>query len=160
VPRPRLIEWYRADQTRRIRRALVVGSGILTFGACVMALSFLTRQPEAARQTAAVFGLVTTVFGALTAIIGMARALSTDTYLAVSAEGVTLHVEKDETFMAWDDVERIHFDAPREAVVFSLRAGGEVLSLTAFAGTDRKALASRLDGLRRRSDFHMLGARI
>jgi hypothetical protein len=159
-PPPRvLIEWYRVDQTRRIRRALVAGAGILTLGACVMALSFVTHQSLAVRQAAAAFGFLSTVAGALTAVIGMARVLSTDSYLAVSAEGIILHLEEGETFLAWDSLERIRFDAAREAMVFALRDGGEVLSRTAFAGAEKKSLAARLDTLRRRAGFDMLGAR-
>jgi hypothetical protein len=154
----RLIEWYRVDQTRRIRRALVTGAGILTLGACIAAVSFVTHQREAVRHWTAVFGILSTIVGALIAVIGMARVLATDTYLAVNAEGVVLNLDEagEKRLLRWDDLERVRFDGARGAVVFALRDGGEVVTETSFAGAEKKDLAARLDFLRRRAGFGML----
>jgi len=152
-----LLEWYRVDQSQRIRRVLGAGAGVLTFGALVTGITFATNQSDVVRGVASAVGLSCCVSGALTAVLGMHRALRDDAYVAVRVDGVLFEGGAEKTFLPWETVARIRFDDVRRAIVFERRDGGEYVIERAFAGTTASELAGRLDGLRRKASFSMLG---
>jgi hypothetical protein len=153
-----LIEVHRVDQTGRVRRALLTGASILTVGALVVAISFLTRQPERVRQIAAVIGLVFTVAGALTTVIRMHAALRDDAYLAVRDDGILIQsrIAAPPTFLPWSELTRIHCDA--DALVFERESGAPLRTAEHFGDGGpgaMQALAKRLDEMRRRAAFSL-----
>lgn len=152
-----ILEWYRVDQTARIRRVLGAGAGILTFGALVTSVSFLADQRAFVRGAASVVGILCCIAGALTAVIGMYRALRDDAYLTVRADGILYHAATPpETFIAWADLVSVRFDEARGAVVFERREATEILAERPFAGTTLADLAKRLDDLRRKAAWNLL----
>lgn len=153
-----LLEWYRPDQTRRVWRVLLAGAGIMTAGGLVMAISFLTHQREAVRTYAAVVGIVLTVCGGLTTVLGMTRILADDRYIAVKLEGLVVALGGDERHLAWGDLERIRFDDESHLLLLEPREGDAIAVDTKFAGKTGPDLAQRLDELRRKASFGVLRA--
>ena len=154
---PSVISFYRVDQSRRIRRVLIVGAGLITVGAIVMALSFLTRNTDAVRQVATTLGLVCTVAGGLGAVVGMSRALREDTCLVVRTDGLMTQSAGQETLFRWADIERIRLGADAETIVVVRLDGTEItVADRPFAGTETKALAGELDTMRRKAAWNLL----
>jgi hypothetical protein len=156
-PEPSVISFYRVDQSRRIRRVLVVGAGLIVLGATVMAVSFLTRSSEDVRRMATTVGLACTVAGGLSAVIGMSRALREDTCLVVRTDGLMMQSEGRESLFRWADIERIRLGEDARTIVV-VRADGSEITVAdrPFAGTETKALAQELDGMRRKAAWNLL----
>jgi hypothetical protein len=152
-----ILEFYRVDQTARIRRILGTGAGILTLGALVTSIAFVADRSATVRSVASAFGVACCVTGALTAVIGMARALREDAYLAVRRDGILFHAFAPDTFVAWGDLQQVRFDAGRGLVILERRDGGQVVTERRFAGTTPEGLAKRLDELRRKAEWNLLG---
>ena len=154
---PSVISFYRVDQSRRIRRVLSLGAGLITLGAIVMAASFLTRHTEDFRKVATTIGFACTIAGGLSAVIGMSRALREDAYLVVRTDGLVTQSGGEETLFRWADIERIRVGEDARTIVVE-RADGSVVTVSdrPFAGTETKALAGELDGMRRKAAWNLL----
>lgn len=153
-----LLEWYRADSSRRLRKVLGIGAGVLTSGALLTGLSFASHQHETLRNSAVVIGLLCTMGGALVAVIGLQRILAEDAYIAVRTDGILVHLGAHEEVLAWSDMERIRFDPARAAVVFTRRDGGELVIQRPLSGATHETLAPHLDSLRRKAEWNLLEA--
>src|SRR5258708_11166664 len=97
----RVLEWYRVDQSRRIRRVLVAGAVLLTLGGVVVGGAFLTRQRESTRNTAVMIGLLMTVVGAVQTVVGMWRALAVDAFVVARTDGVEVALDGASRVFAW-----------------------------------------------------------
>jgi hypothetical protein len=83
---PEIVSFYRVDPWVRMRRALIFGSTVVTLGALVMGVSFVTHQSEHVRMIAASCGIGTVVVGAVSAVFGMQRVLSDDRCIVVRTD--------------------------------------------------------------------------
>jgi hypothetical protein len=137
-----------------MRRVLVVGASLLSGGALVMMASFLVHAREWIRSATAGLGLVCTIAGAVQTAIGMPRILLEDAYLAIRSDGLQLRLSGVDSFVSWDDLERVRHEPG--AVVLVLREGEPVVIRRVFAGITLEDLAKRLDDARRKAQFNLL----
>ncbi len=146
--KPVIVEWYRIDQSVRIRRVLLSGAAILTAGGVVVGGAFLTHQGEGLQRAAACAGVALTVAGAAFTAFGMRRILAVDAYLALCKTGVLAKLQGRETFFGWDEIAGVAWDETRQAIVVEARPG---LGQSSFvfdaplAGMPGKELAAKLD---------------
>jgi hypothetical protein len=157
---PEIVSFYRVDPWMRMRRALTFGSTVVTLGALVMGLSFLTHQNEHVRMVAASGGIATVVLGAGAAVFGMQRVLADDRCIVVRTDGLVSQVNGAETFMAWDSIAAIRLEPGGGAIVVERRGEEAELRMvgSAFRGWTSATLAVELDGMRRKASFGMLRA--
>jgi hypothetical protein len=153
---PHLLEWYRADHSRRIRRVLFSGAGVVTIGGLVVAVSFLTRQPHDVRVAAATIGFASIFGGALFTMISMHRTLADEDAVTLRSDGVAVRSGREETLVAWGDLERATYDGNRAAVVLARRTGEPVVIVRKHAGIELPALAKRIEDARRKASFDLL----
>ena len=157
APEPTVVTFFRVDQSRRIRGVLVVGAGLITLGAIIMAFSFITRHTSDFRSVATTVGLACTIAGGLSAVIGMSRALREDTYLVVRTDGLVTQSAGKETLFRWGDIEKIRVgEDARTIVVLRTDGSSVVVADQPFAGTDATSLAGELDGMRRKASWNLL----
>jgi hypothetical protein len=152
----RVIAWYRIDRWPAARRTLTLACAFIGSGACVIGLSFLTHQPERVRVVATVLGLVLTLAGPVTAILGLRRPLNEDLYIAVLLEGLLLHLEGEPKTIPWDDLLRVTARPATPGLVLELRDGSRIALDGVFAGVTSAELAARLDDARRKAAFSLL----
>jgi hypothetical protein len=153
---PTILEWYRVDPWPRMRRVLIGGPALLTAGGLVVAVSFLTRQPNHVRVEAAALGLVLTAGGAIFTMAGMHRILREDSYLAMRTDGLALRSPSFETRIAWSELECVTWDASRNELVLE-RSGGEAFVFPRpFARISGPVLAQRIEQMRRRIEMGLV----
>jgi hypothetical protein len=139
-----------------MRRVLIGGPALLTLGGLVVAVSFLTRQPNHVRVEAAAIGLALTAGGAIFTMAAMHRILREDTYLAIRTDGLALQWASLETLIAWAELERVTWDAARNELVIE-RAGGEAIVFPRpFARITGPALARRIEQMRLRVEMGLV----
>jgi hypothetical protein len=139
-----------------MRRIMTIGPSILTVGGLVVAVSFLTHQPESVRIEAAVVGLVLVAGAAIFTAIGMGRILRDDAYLAIRTDGVAVRLASAEAVVAWDDLAEARWDAARGAVVLALVDGREVVAAARFTGVSGADLAAHVARARQRAAMNLL----
>jgi len=175
-----VIEWYRPDTTRGVRRALLPAALLMTLGSLALAHTIVFRggpdvgdgpppprgaflSPAGVPSPGEVLflggGLALIAGGGLYAFIGLRREMGNDTSLVVRTDG--LHWQgphgEDQAFVDWYDIERVDFDPDRGALSFPRRDGGPPLVLTErFADAPGADLAKRLEDLRRKAIFGLL----
>jgi hypothetical protein len=146
----RIVEWYRADPWPRIRPFLFGGPTLLTLGGIVIAVSFLTHQPNSVRVESAAIGFLLVATGATITMVGMYGVLREEVYLALRTDGLALRVKGVETLVAWDDVREVRWDAAAAALVIE-RDGGEPLVFDRpLAGIEGPALPEVIERTKRR----------
>jgi hypothetical protein len=119
-----IVDWFRADNSKRMRRVLVTGATSLLSGGLVIAVSFLTRQPEHIRQLSAAFGIVMVASSAAFTSFGMRAILKEDSSISLRTDGVAFQVGSTETLVLWPDVATAQWDEARQALVIE-RLGAE-----------------------------------
>jgi hypothetical protein len=154
-PPVQMLDWYRVDAWRRMRRVLVAGPALLTLGGLVVAVSFATREPASVRELADIVGLFLVAAGAAVTMAGMHRILRDDAYLSIRTDGVMLHSASLETFVAWTDLERVRWDGARPAILLERREGDAIVISHRFATIEAPALAERIERARRRTAMGM-----
>lgn len=152
----RIVEWYRVDPWPRMRRIIAIGPSILTAGGLVVAVSFLTHQPESVRVEAAIVGLVLVAGAAIFTAIGMGRILRDDAYLAIRTDGVAVRIPGTDVVIPWDDLAEARWDAERGAIVLLLADGRTVVAAARFAGVTGPDLAGLVARARRRAAMNLL----
>lgn len=154
---PAILAFYRADASRTIRRVLGVGAALVTTGALVMVVSFLTRVAPDWRMGAATLGVACVIAGGLTTVIGMQRALADDACVVVRSDGISLQLRGIETLVVWPDIAVVRAVAAPPQIVIERRAGDDVvIADRTFGGKDARALAATLDDARRKASFDLL----
>jgi hypothetical protein len=153
---PRIVTFYRVDPWKRMRRVLLAGPGALTLGGVVIAVSFLTHQPQNLRVDFAAAGFILIAGGAIYTLAGMQRILRDDLTLVLLTDGVLIQSSARETFIVWDELEDVRWDPSRSELVLE-RAGGEAVVLTRpFARIDGKELAGVIASTRRKAAMNLL----
>jgi hypothetical protein len=154
--KPVIVEWYRLDQSKRIRRVLVAGAAVLTTGGVVVGGAFLTHQGESLQRVAACAGVFLTVAGAAFTAFGMQRILAVDAYLALCKTGLLAKLGGEERYFAWEEIAGVAWDEGRRAIVLELKLElkEETFVFDApLAGVEGRALAPRLDHARKKASL-------
>lgn len=128
-------------------------------GSLVVGLSFLTRQPEHVRVTAAVVGFFVVLTGPVVTLLGLRQPLAEDLYLGVRKDALVLALGRqgaEPQDLPWEDLEHCAFDEARDILVLRRRDGTTVEIPHHFAGIATGVLAKRLDELRRKATFRLL----
>ncbi len=152
----RILEWYRADTSARVRRVLVVAPALMTSSGVVIGLSFLTHQPEHTRTMAAAIGFAMVAGSALFTAAAMQRILREDGSLSLRTDGVSVHSAGHETFVAWTDLEGARWDEAAKALVLERRGGPAVTVAWSPARISGPALAERIERDRRKAAMGLL----
>jgi hypothetical protein len=151
-----IVDWYRADDSKRMRRVLVTGAACLTLGGLVVAVSFLTHQPARIREYAAVLGVVLVAGSAASTAIRMQAILREDVSVVLRTDGVAIQAGPDETIVPWGDVERARWDEARGALVIE-RVGAEAVVVAwRPAHISGPALAARIERDKQRAAMGLL----
>ncbi|MFO0709643.1 MAG: hypothetical protein U0353_07370 [Sandaracinus sp.] len=174
-----IVEWYRLDASRRILGTLVLGSSIMLLGSIVSAMGLVRSRgslphpflghrgavlaAEAATERSPMLELTTGLValgcllgGGATAIIGLKRALSEESYLALRHDGALFVHGDTERFVAWDDLEDVRWDARSDALLFVGHDGVPVPLEARFADVTNQELARRVLAVRRRAVHGLL----
>jgi hypothetical protein len=146
MPEPvRILDWYRPDTSARVRRILLVAPGLMSFGGLVIAVSFITRQPERVRVDAAALGFVLIAGSSVFTAATMFRILREDGSLALRTDGVVVQSAGRETLVGWSDLEAARWDASRKALILDRKGADPLVVAWSFAGISGPALAERLE---------------
>ena len=151
-----IVDWFRADNSKRMRRVLVTGAASMLSGGLVIAISFLTRQPEHIRQLSAAFGIVMVASSAAYTSFGMRGILKEDSSISLRTDGVAFQVGSSETLVLWPDVSNAKWDDARQSLVIE-RLGAEPLVVpwrpARISGPD---LAARIERDKQRASMGLL----
>ena len=153
---PQVLEWHRVEGA--VLRSLAIGAGILFLGPSFAAIAFVACKHYFALQVGfAVLGGICVVVGPTLAILKLAHALREDASLAARTDGVVFERNGKSLHMSWDDIERIEAHPPT-TLVFRLRAAEPFVLHERFAMVETAELGKRLEELRRKASFGLLGA--
>jgi hypothetical protein len=156
----RIIEWYRLDHGRRMRRILIGGPGVVTLGGLLIAVSFTGRHAADLRVAAVLGGLGLVASGAALTIATMYWTLRQDAYIALRTDGLTLHdgsaSAPEETFIPWDALAQASWDSARAEVRLEQVDGRVVVVARPYAGIALSVLAQRIEQTRRRAAMGLL----
>jgi hypothetical protein len=151
-----IVDWFRADNSRRMGRVLVTGAASMLSGGLVIAVSFLTRQPEHVRQLSAAFGIVMVASSAAYTSFGMRAILKEDSSISLRTDGVSFQVGSTETLVLWSDVGSAKWDEEHRSLVIE-RVGAEPLVVpwrpARISGPD---LAARIERDKQRASMGLL----
>jgi len=151
----KVLEWHRVEGA--VLRSLAIGAGILFLGPSFGAIAFIACKHNLVLEI--VFGVVggiCVVVGPAFAILKLAHSLREDASLAARTDGVVFERNGKSLHMPWDDIERIELEPPT-TLVFRLRAAEPFVLHERFALVDTAELAKRLEELRRKASFGLLG---
>jgi hypothetical protein len=141
-----IVDWFRADNSRRMRRVLLIGASSMLVGGLVIAVSFLTRQPEHVREVSAGVGIVLVAGSALFTTLGMHAILRDDVAIVLRTDGVVVQSGAVETAVPWADLASARWDDARQELVLE-RRGAPALVLgwrpARISGTDLAARIGR-----------------
>jgi len=102
-------------------------------------------------------GLLLVASGPAMTIWGLRRSWRREATLLLDVDGLVQQDEAGVLRVRWDDVERVVYDAERDAVALKLRSGAAPVRLGhRFAGVDNAQLARRLEEVRRKASFGLL----
>lgn len=147
---PRILAFYRVNPWARMRRVLLVGPGVLSTGCLVIAVSFLARQPMSTRVDAAAAGFVLIAGGAIYTLASMHRILRDDVVLSVRTDGVMIESDRQETLVAWDQLNGARWDPARAELVLERANGAPIRFARPFARITGRELADRIATAKRR----------
>jgi hypothetical protein len=151
-----IVEWYRVDQSRRIRRVLGVGATLVTIGGLVVGLSFLTRQRHDVGVVEAFVGLLWVAAGSLQTVVRLQRVLRDDAHILLRTDALAMQAGTSEIAVAWDDIASARWDEQRTAVIVVRSSGEELVLDRPFAGIEGPQLVRRIEDAQRKSRFNLL----
>lgn len=141
----RIVEWYRPDTSARVRRILLVAPALMSFGGMVIAVSFVTHQPERVRVESAAAGFILIAGSAVFTAATMYRILREDGSLALRTDGVTVQSAARETLVLWSDLEGVRWDPAQRALVLERKGADPVVVTWSFARISGPELAERIE---------------
>ncbi len=112
-------------------------------------------------RAALAIGLALTASGPFFAILGLRRVMRREDFLLLRTDAIAYHrgSESDESdiwLVTWDEIERVEYDAPSDAVDLVLRKGGVVKLVDHFADISNEDLAAKLRDVHRKAIWNML----
>ncbi|HWL86610.1 MAG TPA: hypothetical protein VNO21_12455, partial [Polyangiaceae bacterium] len=102
APREHL-EFYRVDQSGPTKRILIPAVALLTVGPPMVLFSAALRKFPGSTAIGVV-GAALMIAGLVIGFSGLGMLMLDDRYLAVVQGGLLVHLGKEETFIAWEDV--------------------------------------------------------
>ena len=152
----RILDWYRADTSARVRRILMVAPALMSFGGIVIAISFLSHQSQRVRVDAAAVGFVLIAASSVFTAATMYRILREDGSVTLRTDGVAVQSSGQETVVAWADLEAARWDLDQGALVLERRGAAPVVVAWTPAKISGPALAERLERDRQRAAMGLL----
>lgn len=152
---PRVLEWYRADDTRRIVHVVLTGSVLVTAGVAALALA-LGRPFLEWRGLWLAMGALGVLAGPALTIMGFQRLMAQEVCLALRTDGVCLHQAGADTLVSWDMLDQVRWDAPNAALVLEGAHQPALVIVARFSGIDGPDLARRVQQVRRRALMNLL----
>lgn len=155
-PGPWILEWYRLDHSRHIKRALVTAAALTLVGSLTVAHALAIRSFGTAQVIVGLTGLAFTVAGPLVAIFGLRKVLLDDDYVALRSDGVCLAAGHPPRVLGWNDLREVRYEPEAEAVAFELSEGEVVHLRRCFAGIELPGLAKRIEHVRHKALWNLL----
>ena len=151
-----IVDWFRADNSKRMRRVLVTGATSMLSGGLVIAISFLTRQSEHVRELSASFGIVIVAGSAAYTSFSMRAILREDSSISLRTDGVAFQVGSDETLVPWPEVTSATWDDARQALVIERVGAAAVVVPWRPARISGPDLAARIARDKQRASMGLL----
>ena len=147
------VEFYRADSSAAVRRYLVPAVLLLTVGPPLILFSATMKQMPG-HFVFGFIGAALMMCGLVTGFGGIATLLLDDRYVAVAEEGLVVHLGKEESFYAWDDLAGIACEGG--ALVISPKGGAAVsIPFSKARAQKTSEIATRLEDWRRKSAWNL-----
>jgi hypothetical protein len=148
---------YRIDMTSRVWPFLVPATLLISLGALGVCMAFVTHGPFAPYAgTITLAGSTCMLAGAIFGVLVARPVLTHDEYVAALETGLLLKLDKQESFVAWSEIEDVRWDAARAGVVIRMRQGEPIVVAKPFGTANGKEVAAKLDDVRRKAGFHLL----
>ncbi|MCZ7685321.1 MAG: hypothetical protein M5U28_43700 [Sandaracinaceae bacterium] len=180
-----IVEHYRLDASTSMRRALGLASLVVTAGALLMASAIVVSRHDGARATPVrdalfragevtaegapverppglelalgVAGLACIALGGASAIVGLRRVLTDESYLALCVRAArTSARERSVRWSSGEDVEAVRWDAEERAVRFERHDGSAWIPRGALRRHRRAEPRQRAAEVRRKALFGLL----
>jgi hypothetical protein len=151
-----IVDWFRADNSRRMRRVLMTGATCLTLGGLVIAVSFLTHQPELVREWSAAAGIVMVAGSAAFTAVSMQAILREDVSIVLRTDGVAVQDGSLETIVAWADLDGVHWEETPASLVIERRGAEPLVVAWRPARISGPALAARIVRDKQRAEMGLL----
>jgi hypothetical protein len=152
----RILSFYRADTSAHVRRILIFAPGLMTLGGMVIAVSFLTHQPERVRVASAAMGFALVAgTGIMTAVV-LQRILRDDGYLAIRTDGIVVQAAAIETLVPWAELAEARWDEAGHALILARAAGQPLVVGWSFARISGPELVARIEQDRRKAAMGLL----
>ena len=154
------VEWYRPVLLGRMVTVWLGGVMLIGLGLVLGGVGFRsgTQIPALVQGLAALGGVLSTISGALVALLGMLRLLSADPiWLLVRLDGLVYHTDQEEVFVPWQGLTGARSEPP--GLVLEREGGAPLLIPHRFMGTTGPELAARLLELQRQALMGVLRQR-
>jgi hypothetical protein len=154
------IEWYRPAMLGRLLIIWAVAICLMSTGvlASAVALDNTGRIPLVWQRIAGVIGGFGTLSGALVGLLGVLRLLSQDPVcLLLRRDGVSLRVEQDETFIAWEALSGCK--GAGRVLILERDGAAPVITRQRFMGVTAELLAARILAVQRMALLGVLDMR-
>jgi hypothetical protein len=152
---PWIIEWFRPDRRRAIIKVSVAAGVTTMLGAISIGVSRMLPVPETVATVLAVVGMIFTVGGPVSAIVGFGRVLGGDVYLAIRGDGVAYNGPDGMTVVSWDELAEVAHD-PDGRLTFRLESGRELTAPERFADLSPDELVKRISRTHQRALMGLL----
>ena len=164
---PEILEFYRIDTWRSVVSAFVLGGTLVSIGCFALAGAYMGHKgtlqswlgldvPEAVIWTLALIGATTTPAGPILLLRRLFSTMRDDDYLALRRDAVVLYCGLDRELATWDELEKVSWDDRLHCIRMERREGEPWLLHHRFSGIEPRALAKRLDDLRRKAGFNLI----
>jgi hypothetical protein len=152
----RILAFYRADTSARVRRVLIFAPVAMTLAGMVIAVSFLTHQPERVRVMSAALGFAMVAgTGIMTALV-LQRVLRDDGYLAIRTDGIVVQAAARESLVPWAELAEARWDEPGRTLILARSEGPPVVVAWSFARISGPELVDRIEQDRRKAKMGLL----
>jgi hypothetical protein len=148
---------FRINMTARVWPFIVPAAVLISVGALGVCMAFVTHgplQPYASEITLG--GAVCMLAGLLLTIFAARPVLTHDEYVAALETGLLCKLDGEETFLLWNAIAAVRWDAAASAVRIEMREGEPLVVAKPFGTATGDAVAAKLDDVRRKADFHLL----
>jgi len=152
APREHL-EFYRVDQSGPTKRILIPAVALLTVGPPMVLFSAALRKFPGSTAIGVV-GAALMIAGLVIGFSGLGMLMLDDRYLAVVQGGLLVHLGKEETFIAWEDVAAIRCEGT-DLVVVPREAASPAHLRVPFSKKRLPEISARLEEWRRRDAWNL-----
>jgi hypothetical protein len=148
---------YRIDVSGRVWPFLVPATVFVSLGAVGVCSAFISHGRVAEHaEVLTLLGSACVLAGLALSVQGARPFFSQDEYLVVTDKGLFLKLDKRETFLVWEEITAVAWDAPAAALVIQRGAGPELRVTKPFVQEPGERVAAHVDDLRRKAAFRLL----